>query len=231
MSVLVIVFQDFINAIRKDWYDGIQTLGETVVFEPSQVKSATDNVGTYDRNNPDIRYQKTNVLSNWKNNVTNGVRFQLAEWSPVNKISRYKEREILWDRRNLENVATQEWISFTQRSWGMVIDDALNTLEEINKQKKNTNAENRIKRSKARLIENINEAIDDWYWGERHYAWFHDPEEISVPVIIYWKWDDITEAVRQKQEISFHLPTYASNSVPTWRLPISPVRLRKWGRL
>lgn len=27
-----------------------------VVFEPNQIKSATDNVGTFDRNNPDIRY-------------------------------------------------------------------------------------------------------------------------------------------------------------------------------
>jgi len=31
-----------------------------VVFEPNQIKSATDNVGTFDSNNPDIRYSKTN---------------------------------------------------------------------------------------------------------------------------------------------------------------------------
>ena len=30
---------------------------EIVAFEPTQIKSATDNVGTFDQNNPDIRYQ------------------------------------------------------------------------------------------------------------------------------------------------------------------------------
>jgi hypothetical protein len=29
-----------------------------IVFEPNQIKSATDNVGTYDPNNEDIRYQE-----------------------------------------------------------------------------------------------------------------------------------------------------------------------------
>lgn len=32
---------------------------EYVVFNPNQIKSATDNVGTYDTNNPDIRYATT----------------------------------------------------------------------------------------------------------------------------------------------------------------------------
>lgn len=36
-----------------------------VAFEPNQIKSATDNVGTYDPNNPDVRYQKYWVA--WKN--------------------------------------------------------------------------------------------------------------------------------------------------------------------
>ena len=30
---------------------------EIVAFEPTQIKSATNNVGTFDQNNPDIRYQ------------------------------------------------------------------------------------------------------------------------------------------------------------------------------
>ena len=32
-----------------------------VVFEPNQIKSATDNIGTFDGNNPDIRYQSRNT--------------------------------------------------------------------------------------------------------------------------------------------------------------------------
>ncbi|MFC2494996.1 MAG: hypothetical protein ACFNWZ_02215 [Candidatus Absconditicoccaceae bacterium] len=37
--------------------DGIITPKEYIVFESNQIKSATDNVGTFDSNNPDIRYQ------------------------------------------------------------------------------------------------------------------------------------------------------------------------------
>lgn len=38
-------------------YDGIHDGIEWVAFDPSQLKSATDNIGTFDRNNPDIRYE------------------------------------------------------------------------------------------------------------------------------------------------------------------------------
>lgn len=46
------------NAIRKAGYDGVwdHDSGEMFVFEPTQIKSATDNVGTFDADNPDIRY-------------------------------------------------------------------------------------------------------------------------------------------------------------------------------
>ncbi|MEE0866706.1 MAG: hypothetical protein UIL37_00170, partial [Clostridia bacterium] len=43
-------------------YDGIivdelgEGYNEYIVFKPEQIKSATDNIGTFDGNNPDIRY-------------------------------------------------------------------------------------------------------------------------------------------------------------------------------
>ena len=48
-------------------YDGIiiensdKSIDDSVIYmldDPSQIKSATDNIGTFDRNNPDIRYQQ-----------------------------------------------------------------------------------------------------------------------------------------------------------------------------
>ena len=48
-------------------YDGIiiensnKSVDDSVIYlldDPTQIKSATDNIGTFDRNNPDIRYQK-----------------------------------------------------------------------------------------------------------------------------------------------------------------------------
>ena len=51
----------FTEAIREDGYDGViytypSGAHEYVAFEPEQIKSATDNTGTFDRNNTDIRY-------------------------------------------------------------------------------------------------------------------------------------------------------------------------------
>ena len=43
-------------AMNKASGEGVVTPTETVVFEPTQIKSATDNIGTFDKNNPDIRY-------------------------------------------------------------------------------------------------------------------------------------------------------------------------------
>ena len=39
-------------------YDGVDNYGEEfIAFEPNQIKSATDNIGTFDSNNPDIRFR------------------------------------------------------------------------------------------------------------------------------------------------------------------------------
>ena len=50
----------FREEVEGDGYDGVYYNGdlrqETVVFFPNQIKSATDNVGTYDANNNDIRF-------------------------------------------------------------------------------------------------------------------------------------------------------------------------------
>ena len=42
-------------------YDEDYKYDELVVFNPNQIKSATDNIGTFDANNPDIRYRETNI--------------------------------------------------------------------------------------------------------------------------------------------------------------------------
>ena len=44
------------NEINGTKYDGIILPTETIVFDSKQIKSATDNIGTFDKNNPDIRF-------------------------------------------------------------------------------------------------------------------------------------------------------------------------------
>ena len=56
-----IEFTDFDDA-REKGYDGAIISGDGMMvaaaFSPNQIKSATDNIGTFDTNNPDIRYRK-----------------------------------------------------------------------------------------------------------------------------------------------------------------------------
>lgn len=54
--------------------DGIITPKEYIVFESNQIKSATDNIGTFDTNNPDIRYQKHWVA----NTIEKGISAERA---------------------------------------------------------------------------------------------------------------------------------------------------------
>ncbi len=49
---------ELFNEVNSTKYDGIILPTETVVFNSNQIKSATDNVGTFDKNNPDVRYSR-----------------------------------------------------------------------------------------------------------------------------------------------------------------------------
>lgn len=55
------------NKVNKTSYDGIVTPTETVVYEPIQIKSATDNIGTFDSNNDDIRFSSKRAETTAKN--------------------------------------------------------------------------------------------------------------------------------------------------------------------
>ena len=47
---------ELFNKVNGTNYDGFILPTETVVFNSNQIKSATDNIGTFDKTNPDIRY-------------------------------------------------------------------------------------------------------------------------------------------------------------------------------
>ena len=53
---------ELFNDINGTDYDGIVTATETVAFEPTQIKSATDNVGTFDKLNPNIYYSERDAM-------------------------------------------------------------------------------------------------------------------------------------------------------------------------
>lgn len=54
-------------------YDAIIQRDEVVVKNPNQIKSATDNIGTFDGNNPDIRYSKDDKIDFDDKKITIGM--------------------------------------------------------------------------------------------------------------------------------------------------------------
>lgn len=52
------------KAIIKDGYDGVwdRESGEMFVYDSTQIKSATDNIGLFDRKNPDIRFSMSDMV-------------------------------------------------------------------------------------------------------------------------------------------------------------------------
>lgn len=66
------------NEVNGTEYDGIVVPTETVAFEANQIKSATDNVGTFDSGNADIRFSKEVDESRWAESET--FNAELASW-------------------------------------------------------------------------------------------------------------------------------------------------------
>ena len=59
--------EEIIRRAKQKGYDGVVIAGQDkryLVFAQTQIKSATDNVGTFDRNNPNIRYSMKTVGEN-----------------------------------------------------------------------------------------------------------------------------------------------------------------------
>lgn len=52
------------------WYDGLMFDDIVIVYRPEQIKSATDNIWTFNKNNPDIRYQKYGVADATEKTIT-----------------------------------------------------------------------------------------------------------------------------------------------------------------
>lgn len=89
------------KAIRKEGYDGVwdRDSGEMFVYDPTQIKSATDNVGTFDPEKPDIRYSDRDL----PDGVT--IREYLGSMKPTSSMT---ETEKLLLKRYQDQLRTLE---------------------------------------------------------------------------------------------------------------------------
>jgi len=97
----------FKELLQSKGYDGIiaREGGVTsfAVFEPTQIKSATENVGTFDGGNPDIRYQKAD----------SGVRFR-GEEEPVFYSNAMRAVENI----KQERATPEQWVKMIEKNGG-----------------------------------------------------------------------------------------------------------------
>jgi hypothetical protein len=89
----------FSEGIKEKGHDGVITKdGEYVVFEPTQIKSATGNNGQFEPNNPDITYQfaGTNAETADKTALQEAVSFQILnlDRKPSKKLIPQKDGKI-----------------------------------------------------------------------------------------------------------------------------------------
>ena len=108
------------DAIKKLGHDGfyVNEGGQKnlAVYDPAQIKSATGNIGTYDKSNPDIRYSLRDATGSFdpaeiekasqqgyksKNKLVN---MDIAEFLKLAKFGFDKEKEILAQKREQEGL-------------------------------------------------------------------------------------------------------------------------------
>ena len=146
---------------------------EIVAFEPSQIKSATDNVGTFDGENPDIRYQKSTDLfseygDRWLLEQTNDdgrhttqVTTTIQSYKKfsefVKRDSRGAEVDVLDASSGLGHGT--EWM----RSNGMRVDD-VEPYPSSNRKKPTYSSYDDVKKKYDYIISNavLNVIPDDW---------------------------------------------------------------------
>lgn len=139
--------------LEQQGYDGaiMQTARGTIysVFDNRQVKSATDNIGTYDKNNPDIRYsreletveelrQQNELLKKqvdyWHSQTAVTVGERGADKEEVKKLA----RQLRWDYGSQTEVSDYlpelQWLADNRQNKKAKFADMMQTAENVARQ-------------------------------------------------------------------------------------------------
>lgn len=96
--------KDFVAKAKKSGNDGliIEDFGDLnftstvyLAFEPTQIKSATGNLGTYDPNNPDIRYSLDTYTSEEKKKRSSSLKRDLKTLNRMRKDGRITDEQFV----------------------------------------------------------------------------------------------------------------------------------------
>ena len=92
------------DTLKQHGYDGVISGEVAVVFSPTQIKSATDNVGTFDPENPDIRYSERRPTAPSLRETLLAME-ETPDMTATEKELLAKYKKLVADYRELENQA------------------------------------------------------------------------------------------------------------------------------
>ena len=105
---------ELFNQVNGTEFDGIVVSTETVAFRPEQIKSATDNIGTFDKNNPDIRFSQRDPDGGYSNRslLANALESAVQHELEAKRLAEYKAgiAEMSKQQKKLSEL-TEEWRS------------------------------------------------------------------------------------------------------------------------
>lgn len=112
-------WSDAIDMAKEDGYDGIsyenwyedKGSDSYIAFNPNQIKSATDNVGTFDANNDDIRFRTTPKSADIEDGEVKGVR---EAFDKKVRSAWYQTKEAVYDNRQ----ALKEYMRLATKAHG-----------------------------------------------------------------------------------------------------------------
>ena len=120
---------ELFNKVNKTTYDGIIVPTETVVFRPEQIKSATDNIGTFDGGNPDIRYSTQQTDISDRELLANAFENLAQNSEEYKMLQEYKEMASTLTRLDRELQDINQQIRDIRFSKGQRDNDKLARLE------------------------------------------------------------------------------------------------------
>ncbi|MBR1372956.1 hypothetical protein IJ556_00710, partial [bacterium] len=165
-----------------------------VVFNPEQIKSATDNIGTFDRQNPDIRFDLFGLPENDIATIEKDLRIaKCLQGEPVAVLN-----DRLAPHTGMADI--RKWANGVFNAWGNhAVNPELGEIVLDNKSVKNTLG-HKISPFKVEAIRSIKEVIEQGVVVSSTQVRREEHFFISAPVTIENKEDIVTVLVKRNRD-------------------------------
>ena len=153
---------ELFNQVNGTKFDGIITSTETVAFSPTQIKSATDNIGTFDKNNPDIRYSLRDSAQEKSVKALQNENDRLKE-----DVSRLKELVKLQGKLTYGKLFSENYIENAARNLKKIADADGKTRELTDLLRKMYNDIGNGPDARFDRLEEAAKPVVDWLWENK----------------------------------------------------------------